>query len=147
MDGDVLYGPDLLHRLIESRHPSAMLVDFGVEAQDDDPVLVPIRNGRPFELVKKWSGTAERVGESVGFFKIAGDHIPMLAAGTRARMVGLRRRDSLDEVLRALTVAGLFGYEDISGLPWTEIDFQHDVAYARDVVMPALAGLKSRLDR
>ena len=147
MDGDVLYGPALLRCLIDSPHPTTMLVDFGVEAQDDDPVLVPIRSERPFDLVKKWAGTADRVGESVGFFKISGEHLPMLAAETRARMTGLRRRDSLDDVLRALTVAGLFGFEDVTGQPWTEIDFPHDVAYARDVVMPALAAEGSKTSR
>ncbi|MEI6340747.1 MAG: NTP transferase domain-containing protein [Verrucomicrobiota bacterium] len=139
MDGDVLYGTELLRRLIDSPAPSTMLVDFGVEAQDDDPVLVPIRNGRPFDLVKKWIGTADRVGESVGFFKIAANHIPFLASQTRARTVGIHRRDSLDDVLRSMTMAGLFDHEDITGQPWTEIDFPHDVANARDVVMPALA--------
>jgi len=143
MDGDVLYGAELLRRLIDSPSPSAMLVDFGVEAQDDDPVLVPIRDGRPFDLVKKWTGTADRVGESVGFFKIAADHIPFLTCQTRARTLGIHRRDSLDDVLRAMTMAGLFGFEDITGQPWTEIDFPHDVACARDVVMPALAAAES----
>lgn len=138
MDGDVLYGPELLRRLLRSASPSAMLVDFGVQAQDDDPVLVPVRNGRPFELLKKWTGRADRVGESVGFFKIAAEHVPFLAAQTRARLVGLHRRDSLDEILRAMTVADLMGLEDITGQPWTEIDFPHDVAYANEVVLPAL---------
>lgn len=143
MDGDVLYGPELLRRLVESTHPSALLVDFGVEAIDDDPVLVPVRKGRPFELVKKWTGSADRVGESVGFFRIAAEHIPMLAAETRARMVGLRRRDSLDEVLRAMVVAGLMGLEDVTGAPWTEIDFPHDVAYAMETVLPAIEAGRS----
>jgi len=147
MDGDVLYGPALLRRLIDSPQPSTLLVDFGVEAQDDDPVLVPIRSGRPFDLVKKWVGTADRVGESVGFFKVAGEHLPMLAAETRARTAGLRRRDSLDDVLRALTVAGLFGYEEVTAQPWTESDFPHDVTYARDVIMPALAAEGSKAAR
>jgi choline kinase len=138
MDGDVLYDVSLLTRLIHSPHPSALLADFGLEAVDDDPVLVPIRNGKPFELVKQWSGSADRVGESVGFFKIAPQHLPLLAAETRARSTGLRRRDSLDEVLRALTLADCFGMEDITGSPWTEIDFPHDVVYATDVVLPAL---------
>jgi choline kinase len=146
MDGDVLYGPELLRRLIDSPAPTTMLVDFGVEAQDDDPVLAPIRNGRPFDLVKKWAGKADRVGESVGFFKIAAEHLPFMAAQTRARTLGIHRRDSLDDVLRAMTVAGLFHFEDVTGQPWTEIDFPHDVAYARDVIMPALATAKTRLN-
>ncbi len=138
MDGDVLYDVSLLNRLIASPHPSALLADFGVEAVDDDPVLVPIRAGRPFDLVKQWTGSADRVGESVGFFKLAPEHIGKLAAETRARMSGIRRRDSLDEVLRALTMDGCFGMEDITGTPWTEIDFPHDVAFATEKVLPAL---------
>jgi choline kinase len=148
MDGDVLYDVSLLHRLIASPHPSALLADFGVEAVDDDPVLVPIRNGRPFDLVKQWTGSADRIGESVGFFKLAPEDIGKLAAETRARMTGIRRRDSLDEVLRALTMDGCFGMEDITGTPWTEIDFPHDVAFANERVLPALtAGMSSMVRR
>ncbi len=138
MDGDVLYDTELLRRLIASRHPSAMLVDFGVNAMDDDPVLVPVIHGRPFEFVKRWTGSADRVGESVGFFKLAPEHLPLLAAETRARTAGLSRLDSMDEVLRSLVKAGIVGFEDITGLPWTEIDFPHDLAFAREVVQPAL---------
>lgn len=139
MDGDVLYDTELLRRLLASPHPSAMLVDFGVNAVDDDPVLVPVRDGRAFEFVKQWSGEADRVGESVGFFKFAPEHLPLIALECRARTVGLSRRDSLDEVFRMLVKSGLVGFEDITGLPWTEIDFPHDVAFAREVVLPALS--------
>lgn len=140
MDGDVIYDPELLRRLIHSRHTSSMLIDFSYRDVDDDPVLAPIRAGVPFEFMKKWSGQADRVGESVGFFKFAPEHIPALAAGTRRRMNGLSRRDSLDEVLRDAVKAGLVGFEEVTGLPWTEIDFPHDVEYARTVVLPALEG-------
>jgi len=33
---------------------------------------------------------------------------------------------------------GTFGFEEISGLPWTEIDFQEDVMHAVDRVLPEL---------
>jgi choline kinase len=138
MDGDVLYDSRMLPRLIRSPHRSALLVDFKYSTADDDPVLVPIRAGRPFEFVKRWQGTAERVGESVGFFKLDPADMPMLIEETRARSAGRARLDSMDEVLRALVRAGRFGYEDITGLPWTEIDFPEDVVYAREQVLPAL---------
>jgi choline kinase len=35
------------------------------------------------------------------------------------------------------------GFEEITGLPWTEIDFPHDLEYARNEVIPALAGRAS----
>jgi choline kinase len=138
MDGDVFYDPELLHRLVETEEPSALLVDFGYTVQDDDPVLVPIKDGRPFELVKLWTGTADRVGESVGLFKVAVEHMPLLIRETRVRSQGLLRRDSLDEVLRELARAGCFAGLDITGLPWTEIDYPYDVEYARTEVLSAM---------
>ena len=145
MDGDVLYGLELLLRLRDSRHRSALLVDFGFEAADDDPVLVPVTNGRPFEFAKQWKGVADRVGESVGFFKVAPEDLTVIIDATRIRQAGLARRDSLDEILRDGIRAGVFGVEDITGQPWTEIDFPHDVEYARSIVLPALAAGRSAL--
>mgnify|MGYP001815320266 FL=1 len=37
-----------------------------------------------------------------------------------------------------LTCPLAFGFEDISGLPWIEIDFPGDVVRARDEVLPAI---------
>jgi choline kinase len=31
-----------------------------------------------------------------------------------------------------------FGYEDVTGLPWIEIDFPEDVKRARDDILPRL---------
>lgn len=145
MDADVLYSQSLMDRLMRSAHRSAMLVDFGYVAPDDDPVLVPMTGGRPREMMKQWTGQAERVGESVGFFKVAPEDLPVLVAATRARLEGLARRESLDEVLRAGVLAGIFGVEDVTGLPWTEIDFPHDVERARDEVLPGIAAEEAAL--
>lgn len=139
MDADVLYSQSLMDRLVGSSHRSAMLVDFGYVAPDDDPVLVPMNGGRPCEMQKQWTGDAERVGESVGFFKVSPLDLPVLVRATRARLEGLARRESLDEVLRAGVLEGVFGVEDVTGLPWTEIDFPHDVERARSEVLPGIA--------
>lgn len=144
MDGDVLYGPDMLPRLITSRHSTALLVDFAYSTADDDPVLVPVREGKPFEFRKQWVGLADRVGESVGFFKVAAGDVPLLMQETRSRSVGRARLDSMDEVLRALVRAGRFGFEDITGMPWTEIDFPSDVQFAREEVLPRIAAMVGR---
>src|SRR3712207_3433695 len=71
MDADVLYSREILSRLIHSRAPTALLIDREYSTADDDPVLVPMRNGQPFDFVKRWHGAADFVGESIGFFKIA----------------------------------------------------------------------------
>lgn len=136
MDGDVFYDLALLQRLLASPDPTVLLADLNYSAPDEDPVIVPLRNGRPFDLQKGWCGDADQVGESVGFFRIDSEHIPLLVDETRRRTVGLLRRDSLDEILRYLVLAGCFHAVDITGLPWTEIDYPYDLEYARDVVLP-----------
>jgi choline kinase len=135
MDADVLYPAQILEQLIRSDHPTALLVDREYSTRDDDPVLVPVKNGRPFEFRKNWTGQADFVGESIGFFKIAPDDLPMLIEETRARSAGSEVRDSYDDVLHAMVLADRFGFEDVTGLPWTEIDFPEDVSRARDEVL------------
>jgi choline kinase len=138
MDGDVLYDIRMLQRLFDSHHPSALLIDRNFSTADDDPVLVPLRDGRPFDFVKKWRGEAEAIGESIGFFRLDPRDLPALAAETRKRAEGAGRSDSYDDILRVLVQAGRFGAEDVTGLPWTEIDFPEDLSYARTVILPAL---------
>jgi choline kinase len=46
----------------------------------------------------------------------------------------------LDDVLRMMVQRDVFGAEEVTGLPWTEIDFPQDMEYAEKVVLPALQG-------
>jgi len=142
MDGDVLYPAEMLRRLRDSSHSTALLIDRDYSTADDDPVLVPIKNGRPFDFIKKWHGEAEQVGESVGFFKVSPDDLPDLIRFTQTMSAGEGRAASYDDVLRNLVQAGRFGHEDVSGLPWTEIDFPGDVERAVHEILPALEKLQ-----
>lgn len=144
MDGDVLYSSEILRRLVQSRHPTVLLIDREYSTNDDDPVLVPIRNGRPFEFLKRWEGNAEEAGESVGFFKIDPVDIPLVVSETEKRIMGERRRESYDEIVRALVLADRFGHEDVTGIPWTEIDFPSDVELARKEIVPAITAYERR---
>jgi choline kinase len=141
MDADVLYPAEFLRRLIASPHRTALLIDREFSAADDDPVLVPIAEGRPFDFVKKWKGEAETVGESVGFFKVAAKDMGELISLTQSMSIGAGRSASYDDVLRRMVRAGRFGHEDITGLPWTEIDFPADVERAIREVLPAITGI------
>lgn len=147
MDGDVLYEARLLPALVAADAPTALLLDRNYSTADDDPVLVPVRAGKPMEFMKGWRGQAEFVGESVGFFKVAAADVPLLVEETSARLSGAGRLDSLDEVLRALVKRGRFGFVDVSGLAWTEIDFPHDVEYARQEILPRLLRQQAELAR
>jgi choline kinase len=138
MDGDVLYDRRMLARLVESPHRTVLLLDRDYSKQDEDPVLVPVKNGRPFEMQKLWKGSADWVGESIGFFKVAGPEVQEIVKELEARSQAGIRHQSYDDVLRAMVQRGLFAAEDVTGLPWTEIDFPYDLEFARNVVFPAL---------
>ncbi len=138
LDGDVLYDHRLMTRLMGASQGSALLIDRGYSTADDDPVLVPIVGGKPVEFRKKWSGEADLVGESIGFFKMDRAGMDGVIRETEARLEGERRRESYDEVLRSIVLAGGFGYEDVTGVPWTEIDFPEDIAFANESVLPLL---------
>jgi choline kinase len=138
MDADVFYPTGMLDRLIKSANGTALLLDREFFADDDDPMLVPIKNGRPIDFRKQWSGDADFVGESIGFFKIAPTDFPLLVKETQARSCGSNCADSYDDVLRKLVLAGRFGFEDVTGLPWIEIDFPTDVVHARDQLAPII---------
>jgi choline kinase len=140
MDGDVLHDIRMLRQLVASPHRTALLVDRAFSTADDDPVLVPMRQGKPFDFVKRWRGEADAVGESVGFFKVDAADLPVLIRETRARAAGPGRAESYDDILRVLVRAGCFGAEDVTGLPWTEIDFPADLDHAQNAIWPALAG-------
>jgi choline kinase len=144
MDGDVLYPAEFLRRLTDSPHPTALLIDRDYSTVDDDPVLVPINNGRPFDFIKKWQGKAEQIGESIGFFKVSPDDLPDLIRLTQNTSAGEGRAASYDDVLRKLVQGGRFGHEDVTGLPWTEIDFPRDVERAALEILPAIAKLQQR---
>jgi choline kinase len=138
MDGDVVYPTAMLRRLVESSHPTVLLVDRSYSTGDNDPVLVPVRNGKPFEFRKQWRGVADAVGESIGFFRIAQADLAQLAEETLQRTVGCRRRESYDEIIRAMVLAGRFACEDVTGMPWIEIDYPEDVEHARMVILPEI---------
>jgi choline kinase len=138
MDADVFYPTEMLHRLTGSAHGTTLLLDRNFSTDDDDPMLVPVKNGRPVDFRKRWSGDADFVGESVGFFKIAPADFSLLIEETQARSRGPSCTDSYDDVLRTLVLAGKFGYEDVTGLRWIEIDFPADVMHARIELVPAI---------
>lgn len=138
MDGDVLYPDSFIQTLKHSQHMSCLLIDQDYSTTDDDPVLVPIKEGRPFEFRKKWTGEAEQVGESIGFFKVNPNHFDILKEETRDRNKGQKRSEPYEEIIRALVLRDCFGFEDVTGSPWTEVDFPEDVDYARDTIFPQL---------
>ncbi len=140
MDADVLYDRRLLARLIDSPHANCLLLDRDIEP-GDEPVKLCVLAGRIVDLRKQPTQPHDWHGESVGFFKLDAAAAAELAARVEDYVDGGRRMMEYEEPLRDMIMASApdrFGFEDISGLPWTEIDFPEDVVKA-NALLPELA--------
>ena len=144
MDGDVLYDWRLLRRLTQSSRLNCALMDRNIEP-GDEPVKLCIAQNRIVDFHKKPQHVGEWHGESVGFFRLAPQSAAALSLGAAHYVAGGRHDREYEEPLRDLILSsapGVFGYEDITGLPWTEIDFPTDVAQARAAILPHLSEAK-----
>ncbi len=83
----------------------------------------------------------EVVGEGIGFFKCGAEH-----AAEYIRLLG----ESIDETggtneyedaLHRLLARVPVGWVDVTGLPWTEVDFVEDLRRAETDVLPRIERL------
>jgi choline kinase len=141
MDADVLYDWRLLDRLLRSPHADCILIARG--APDPEWLEVRIRDGRiiafdkgvtiePYDIRAEWVGFAKLSAEAAGRL-----------AGAIQSYVDSGRVDVIYEApLRDVILgAPAFGFEDVTGLPWIEIDFAADMLRARSEVRPRLVDL------
>ena len=144
MDADVLYDHNILGRLINSDKENVFLLDQDFET-GEEPVKLCVRDERLIEFRKQLDENLafDYMGESVGFFKFS---------STTGKLLGLKASEYInrgknetpyEEIIRDLLLANpeQYSFEDISGLPWLEIDFPDDVVKAIDIILPKLTDL------
>lgn len=139
MDADVLYHPDLLERLVGSAHENCFLLDRDFE-DGEDPVKLCIRDGQPVEFGKRVEGDFDFMGEWPGFMAMSGDIAGKTAAAARIVEEGDPMAPYEDAMARVLVSEppGTFGFEDVTGVPWIEIDFPEDRVRAERAILPLL---------
>jgi choline kinase len=141
MDADVLYHPGILQALLDSDLENCYLLDREF-APGDEPVKIAVRDGVMVEFRKQLADglSYDMIGESVGFFRFGPKCAARIAAEcARYESDGLGdapHEEALRDVL--LRDPGDFGFEDVTGLPWIEIDFPEDVTRAGDEILPAI---------
>ncbi len=142
MDADVLYDPRMIGRLLHAKPPNVLLLDQMIEP-GDEPVKICIRGSALVDFAKKPVHPHDWHGESVGFFRFTAATAAALAERIDDYVRTGRTADEYEEAIRDLILArpDQFGYEDISDLPWTEIDFAVDVVRARREILPQISGL------
>ena len=141
MDADVLYHPIMIERLVNSRQGNCFVMDRDTET-GEDPVKVCVNKGAVVDFGKMIEGDFDLVGDWPGFMTMAPDVAAKVAAMTQAYMDAGKDNVSYESAMRDVIVSepdGTFGYEDITGIPWVEIDFPHDLKTAKDTVLPRIA--------
>ena len=155
MDADILYDERLLERLIKSQHSNCLLIDRSFEP-GDEPVKICIREGDIIEFRKWLTADSDFCGESVGFFKFSAEIATKIMLQADLSLRQGRRHEPYEETIRDVLLTsprGKFAFEDITGLPWIEIDFAEDVERAKTEILPQISkaivdrALISQLDR
>lgn len=141
MNSDVLFHPQMLHRLVNTAHANAFLVDSGVKSRTA-PVKIALRDRR---IVEFRSGFAPHLvfdseAESVGLFRFEGSVCADLAHRCAAYDLEGLADAPYEEALRDLVLSdpGRCAVEDIKGLPWQPIDVPEDIERAVKDVLPAI---------
>lgn len=141
MDADVLYHPDVLGRLVSTRVENCFLLDRDF-LPGEEPVKLCVREGRLVEFRKRLAPglRCDFQGESVGFFRFGAEAGRRLAARAAQYVDDGRLEEPYEEVIRDLLLETpeQFGFEDVTGLPWLEIDFPEDIERAHREVLPRI---------
>ncbi len=144
MDADVLCDERLVQRLLESPRANCFLLDReSVEGEEE--MVAAAKAGRVMRFGRGLRAREFDVtGESVGFFKFSAEGSRAMFAKMKEYLdrqnVDAHYDDALAEILGDVN----FGYEDITGLPWIEVDFEEDARRAEREILPRIVGASSQ---
>ncbi|MBC8337586.1 MAG: phosphocholine cytidylyltransferase family protein [Rhodospirillales bacterium] len=140
MDADVLYHPELMGRLMRSEHRNCFTMDREFE-MDDEPVKIYLRGGEMYDFGKQMVNGYEGIAEWPGFMRMSPEIAVKVADAVQVHIDNDTELATYETAMRDVLVsepAGTFGYEDITGIPWTEIDFPEDVTRAEEIIFPQM---------
>jgi choline kinase len=137
MDADVLFPDDLLSRLVNSRHPSAFLLDPRSESTGEEMMLM-VKGDRVLRIARKVDGPYDLLGEGVGFLKVSKKDLPLLEEALASLVTAGRHDADYENAIDLFLQKAVVGYEPVGSLPWTEVDFPEDIERAERQILPRL---------
>jgi choline kinase len=141
MDADVLFPPRFLTRLIAAPAPSALLLDRGFQDTGEEVKLYAVGD-RVIGLGKKFVPEAwDVIGEGVGFFKCSATHAPEYIRLLEESIQETGGANEYEDALHLLLARVPVGWVDVTGLPWTEVDFAEDLRRAETQILPKIESL------
>ena len=135
MDGDVFYDKKVLKKLINSKKKNCLLIDRQFE-KGEEPVKVCIKNNKIFDFGKIVNQDFDFQGESVGFFKFSNKSSIKLLEAAKVIMKSNKNamyEDVIQQIIKKKKVH--IDFENITSLPWVEIDFKKDLILAKKIIL------------
>ena len=135
MDGDVFYDKKILKKLINSKKKNCLLIDRQFE-KGEEPVKVCIKNNKIFDFGKIVNQDFDFQGESVGFFKFSNKSSIKLLEVAKIIMKSNKNamyEDVIQQIIKKKKVH--IDFENITSLPWVEIDFKKDLILAKKIIL------------
>jgi len=140
MDGDVLYPQELLARLLASTDPNAMAVDERFQDTGEEQKVI-CEDGWVVEVTKKVSGEPRVRGEAVGFLRLSAEAAEVLRSILEEFIETGKDSLEYEDAFRELAAEEPIGVIEVGDLPWIEIDFEEDLARAREQMLPQVESL------
>ena len=140
MDADVLYDSHIIKKLIGSDRANCLLLDRNLSENDVEAVKICVAGDKIVDFHKKITKEYDFCGESVGFFRFDSMMAGRLASRVKEYIKDGKRDIWYEEAIRDLILnhPDAFSYEDITGLPWIEIDFPQDIKKAEGEILTKL---------
>ena len=135
MDGDVLYDKKILKKLLNSKKKNCLIIDKKFE-KGQEPVKVCIKNNKIIDFGKIVNQDFDYQGESVGFFKFSNKSSLKFLEQSRKIMKSnknLMYEEAIQKIIKEKKIR--MDFENITNLPWIEIDFKKDLIFAKKKVL------------
>lgn len=124
MNGDVLYSPNLLSRLLEFPHDTALAVE--AKPCGDEEVKVIVGDEERVEAIGKHLAPAQSRGEFIGVAKISADFTERLSHSLSDLVEAGGRNEYFEAAIDPLLAGHAVHSCDVTDLPCIEIDFPED---------------------
>ncbi|MGH7569230.1 MAG: NTP transferase domain-containing protein [Gemmatimonadales bacterium] len=135
LNSDLFFDPEILSRLLEE--PGSVLAYDSTSSRGREQTKVAIRGRRVVDLGKDLPPASAR-GESLGLLKFDPEGAKaILGVADQLVQQGNERAWVIEATRAVCKITPIYGV-NVAGLPWTEVDFPHDLEEARSQVWPAI---------
>jgi choline kinase len=129
MDSDVLFESAVLDKLVKSKNENCFILDKNFTDTGEEMKIAALKK-KVVQIARSISREHDEIGEGIGFLKLSAryrkEFLDVFKSAS-ARDKDCDYENALDELVRRIPV----GFEDITGLRWTEVDFEADIEKAK----------------